>query len=243
MTPDPATTQTAVLCAALEPQPGRPSLEAQPGKRSRSPLASFNRQFARPQGALGRLAGWIMARENVRANHLVVEELAVGPDDRVLEIGCGPGVALAAAHARAGRGLVVGIDPSAVMVAQARRRLRAAIRSGEVAVTCAAAESVSYPADTFTRAFTVNTIDHWTSIPTGLSELRRVLAPGARLSIGLRRERAQAGRDPHAHGASERDIAALCAQLAEAGFSEVEVRDHDLGREILAIVSATRAAV
>jgi ubiquinone/menaquinone biosynthesis C-methylase UbiE len=58
---------------------------------------------------------------NRQRNRWVVSLLGVQPTDQVLEIGFGPGVAVAAL-ARAGAGHVYGIDHSAVMLRQASRR-------------------------------------------------------------------------------------------------------------------------
>ena len=86
-------------------------------------------QFHHPTGAVGHVAGWIMGRRssNVARNRWAVQLLDVQPTDRVIELGCGPGVAIAALATRAIRGLVVGVDHSQVMIRQARRRNRAAI--------------------------------------------------------------------------------------------------------------------
>ena len=92
-------------------------------------------QFHQPTGAVGHVAGWIMGRRssNVARNRWAVQLLDVQPADRVIELGCGPGVAIAALATRATRatrGLVVGVDHSQVMIRQARRRNRAACQSG-----------------------------------------------------------------------------------------------------------------
>ena len=52
------------------------------------------RAFGRPQGVLGRLGGIIMARSNREVAIQMVELLDVHPNDRVLEVGYGPGVAI-----------------------------------------------------------------------------------------------------------------------------------------------------
>jgi len=57
------------------------------------------------------------------------EAIRPRPTDRVLEIGFGPGLAIAELAGRAGRGRVYGIDHSDVMVHRASRRNRAAIRT------------------------------------------------------------------------------------------------------------------
>jgi ubiquinone/menaquinone biosynthesis C-methylase UbiE len=52
------------------------------------------RAFGRPTGVLGRLGGMIMARTNQRMAQRTLELLDVQPGDKVLEIGCGPGVGI-----------------------------------------------------------------------------------------------------------------------------------------------------
>src|SRR5215211_3783479 len=92
------------------------------------------RQFHAPTGVGGHIAGWVMGHRssNIERNKWAVELLDVQPTDHVLELGCGPGVAVAALAARATRGLVVGVDHSEVMIRQARRRNAAPIRQGRV---------------------------------------------------------------------------------------------------------------
>ena len=59
-------------------------------------------QFHQPTGAAGHVAGWIMGRRssNVARNRWAVRLLDVQPSDRVIEFGCGPGVAIAALATR-----------------------------------------------------------------------------------------------------------------------------------------------
>jgi len=68
--------------------------------------------------------------------------LAVEPNARVLELGCGPGVAMAALAERAVDGLVVGVDHSPIMIRQARRRNAAAVAAGRGRLVCAPVEDV-----------------------------------------------------------------------------------------------------
>src|SRR6201992_688095 len=70
-------------------------------------------QAHHPRGAAGRVAAWEMAHRpsNRQRSAWVISLLEVGPADRVLEIGFGPGLAVAAL-VRAGAGHVYGIDHS-----------------------------------------------------------------------------------------------------------------------------------
>jgi hypothetical protein len=52
------------------------------------------RMFGRPKGRLGWLGGVLIARVNRDAAAQIIELLNVRPDDKVLEVGFGPGVAI-----------------------------------------------------------------------------------------------------------------------------------------------------
>jgi hypothetical protein len=77
------------------------------------------RMFGRPEGVLGRLGGVIMARMNRDAATQIIEMLDIRPDDKVLEVGFGPGVAIQLVLDRVPAGSVAGIDYSQEMVRQA----------------------------------------------------------------------------------------------------------------------------
>lgn len=136
-------------------------------------------------GVLGRLTGMVVARLTAEANRWVVELLEIQPDDRVLDVGCGPGVAVAAAAAHARHGTVAGVDGSAEMVRQARRRNRVAIRLGRVSIHHADAAALPFGDAHFAKAATVNSLQFWPSPAAGLQDLHRVLAPGGRAAVVL----------------------------------------------------------
>jgi cyclopropane fatty-acyl-phospholipid synthase-like methyltransferase len=66
-----------------------------------------------------------------------VDQLAVRPEDRILEAGCGHGVALTLIGEQLTSGTVVGIDRSAKMTSAAASRNAAAIAAGRVQVITA----------------------------------------------------------------------------------------------------------
>jgi len=177
-------------------------------------------QFHRPTGAAGHLAGWIMSRRssNVARSRWAVQLLDVRPSERVLELGCGPGVAIAALAARA---TVVGIDHSAVMISQARRRNRAAVRAGRVQLIQASVENL--PDGPFDAALAVNTLGMWPEPAARLREIGGLLRPGGRIALVSQPRCAGATAATSAAAAEE-----LSGLLVEAGFAQLRTELLDL---------------
>jgi ubiquinone/menaquinone biosynthesis C-methylase UbiE len=88
--------------------------------------------FGRPKGVLGRLGGIIMARTNQKCAAWVVNLLDIRPGDKVLEVGCGPGVGIELLTRLPSAGYVAGIDISVEMIEQAKARNANGITSGRV---------------------------------------------------------------------------------------------------------------
>jgi SAM-dependent methyltransferase len=179
--------------------------------------AFLDGQFSRPSGVLGSLVGVAMAIEHKALHRSVVDRLSLGPTDRVLEVGFGPGTALKSVSAWAG--FAAGIEPSREMVAQARWRNRSAIRSGRVEILRASVEAIPFPNDSFSVAFEVNTFAHWSDPERGIGELFRVLRTNGRLLMVLRR----------GHSELEQEIGTLIGSLSGVGFKQIRFEEHTLG--------------
>lgn len=198
-------------------------------------------QFSGPVGALGHVAGWIMARKNRALNEWIADLLEVGLDDRVIEVGFGPGLAVERNAARALRGRVAGIDRSEVMWRHARRRNAAAIAAGRVDLRVGDATALPFEAASFSRGLAVNSMQFWSPAEAGLRELHRVLAPGARLVLAQRLYKPGAGRlDRSRFGMTEAKQDLLRATLASVGFRLFEVERRTLGDETLAAFVSER---
>ena len=202
-------------------------------------LASY---FAWPRGPLGRIAGRLMARQSLeRSSWMVDQLLRVEPSDHVLEVGFGPGAALELLTARATSGFVAGVDPSGVMMAQARRRNRAEIAAGRLELKRAPAEALPYPNRYFTKACAANSFRIWQSQADGLSELHRVLRPGGYIALVVRMHRPGAGRfDPSRYAATEEDLDEITRLLEASEFSGVTTARREFGRETMAALCAIR---
>jgi SAM-dependent methyltransferase len=198
-------------------------------------------QFHRPVGPLGRVAGWIMANRssNVDRNRWAVAELDVGPADRVLEIGFGPGVAIEALAARATEGVVFGIDHSPLMTRTARRRNARAVAAGRVVVRAAEVAAITEVADDGGLApldlvLAVNNLGMWPDPPAQLRRILPLLRPGGRIAIGAQPRAAGADAETARQAADE-----TAALLTAAGFTAPDTRTLPLDPPMI-LVTATR---
>ena len=193
-------------------------------------------QAHRPRGAAGRVTAWEMAHRpsNRQRSRWVVALLDVQPADRVLEIGFGPGVAIAEL-ARAGAGHVYGIDHSEVMLRQASKRNATAIRAGRVTLVNASVDQLPPALDgSFDAILAVNSLGFWQAPAERLAELRRRLAPGGRVAI------ASQPRCPGATAATSRRAAADIENLLrDAGFTDLRTETLPLDPPVACVLAAS----
>jgi SAM-dependent methyltransferase len=195
-------------------------------------------QAHHPRGRAGRVTAWEMAHRpsNRQRNRWVVSLLDMQPSDQVLEIGFGPGLAIAEL-ARAGAGHVYGIDHSGVMLRQAARRNAAAIRAGRVTLVRASVDQLP-PAlhGPFDAILAVNSLAFWPKPAQRLAELRRRLAPGGRMAIASQPRCPGATADTSRRAA--REIEDL---LADAGFAHLSTQTLPLNPPVVCVLAASPA--
>ena len=192
-------------------------------------------QAHHPRGAAGRVTAWEMAHRpsNRQRSRWVVSLLGVQPAGQVLEIGFGPGLAVAEL-ARAGAGHVYGLDHSGVMLRQASRRNAAAIRAGRVTLINAPVDQLP-PAlgGPFDAILAVNSLGFWPDPGGRLAELRRRLAPGGRVAIASQPRCPGATADTSRRAA--REIEDL---LTDAGFTQMSTQTLPLSPPVACVLAA-----
>jgi SAM-dependent methyltransferase len=179
------------------------------------------RQFGKPSGPLGFLAGLIMQLRpsNRLRNARTLDLLEIRPEERILEIGFGPGLAVARAAELAWKGKVVGIDHSALMVEQAARRNASAIRAGRVELLLGSADALPhFDGDPFDKVVAVNVYMFWKDPDSVLRGLLQVMSPGGVIALTLQPRRRGATADD-TRAAAER----MSASLREAGFGDIRI--------------------
>jgi ubiquinone/menaquinone biosynthesis C-methylase UbiE len=114
----------------------------------------------------------------------------------------------------ASAGHVAGIDPSREMVEQARARNKAAIETGRVDLRRGSVEGLPFDDNAFDKALAVNSMQVWPDPAAGLREIRRVMKPGAKVTLGFTRYSGQPKEG-------------LTEMLAAAGFTKAELVERE----------------
>jgi ubiquinone/menaquinone biosynthesis C-methylase UbiE len=137
--------------------------------RDRDVQAFHDRSAGYETGYLGQLHREIVTRT-------VDLALARCPaPDRVLDIGCGTGLLLRELATRLpGAAVLTGIDPAAGMIEEARAKSA----DPRLTYTAGVAERLPFADASFDLVITTTSFDHWADQLAGLTECRRVLAPG-----------------------------------------------------------------
>ena len=113
-----------------------------------------------------------MVRYSTLLSPQMAELAGIAPDQRVLDVGCGPGALTAVLVDRVGADNVAAVDPSEPFVEAARRRFP------DVDVRHAPAEALPFEDDTFDASI-AQLVVHFMEDPVGgLREMRRVARPG-----------------------------------------------------------------
>jgi ubiquinone/menaquinone biosynthesis C-methylase UbiE len=145
-------------------------------------------------------------------NGVTLEELALVPGERFLEIGFGGAALLRAAKAAGAE--VSGADVSEAMVSRARG----------LDVHLASAEALPLEDARFDKAASLNSLYFWPDPERAMAEIARVLRPGGRLLLGFEPPAELRKYRGHIHGFRLFEVAEVRALMEAAGFGGIVER-------------------
>jgi len=160
-----------------------------------------------------------------------VESLEVGPSDRILEIGCGHGVAVSLICERLEAGSVVAIDRSAKMIEAATKRNADQVADGRASFVCAPFADADLGDARFDRVLAIHVGTFERRQPAlELDKIAEHLAEGGRLHLSYQ---------PLAAGGAVQTAARLSETLQRHGFAVESVVSKDLagGRTVCVIAT------
>src|ERR687896_1480436 len=149
-----------------------------------------------------------------------VDTLQVRPADRLLEVGCGHGVAVSLVCERLTTGTITAIDRSPKMIEMATRRNREHVDAGRAVLEAIALEQADLGDERFDKVFAFNVAPFWLQPKEALGIVRRQLAPAGAVYLFWDARHTQPGR--------ARDLADQLSErirVAEFSVNQVLVKD------------------
>jgi SAM-dependent methyltransferase len=148
-----------------------------------------------------------------------VDTLEVRPADRLLEVGCGHGVAVSLVCERLTTGTITAIDRSPKMIEIATRRNRDNVDAGRAVLEATALEDADLGDRRFDKVFAFNAAPFWQQPEAALGAIREHLARDGTVYLFW---------DARHAPARVRDLGKLADRLREGGFSVDRVLVEDL---------------
>jgi ubiquinone/menaquinone biosynthesis C-methylase UbiE len=148
-----------------------------------------------------------------------VDTLALDPADRVLEVGCGHGVAVSLVCERLTSGRITAIDRSKKMIEMAAHRNRDHVAGGRAVLKTAALEGADFENERFDKVFAFNVAPFWLQPKKALGIVGRQLSPDGAVYVFWDAR--------HTHGRA-RELADLLLerlQLAEFSVNQVLLKE------------------
>ena len=150
-----------------------------------------------------------------------VDTLEVRPADRLLEVGCGHGVAVSLVCERLTTGTITAIDRSPKMIEMATRRNRRHVDAGRAVLEAVALEDADLGDRRFDKVFAFNVAPFWQQPEAALADIREHLARDGAVYIFW--------DACHSSPERARDLGnELADRLCEGGFSVDRVLVEDL---------------
>ncbi|MBI4884718.1 MAG: methyltransferase domain-containing protein [Actinobacteria bacterium] len=181
-------------------------------------------------GGLLAAVGFLSGRDN--AAKMAIDLSGLQPGERLVDVGCGPGVA--ARRVRALGAEVIGVDPASVMLRVARLRWRS---SSGLDWRLGTAESLPVDDGWAHVVWSLATVHHWADIDRALAEARRVLAPGGRLLVIERRIDDMNASGTASHGWTVEQPESFAELCRQHGFNNVAVGTHPEPTALLSVLA------
>ncbi len=184
-------------------------------------------------GVMGLVAALSMTTGREGDARFAARLSALGAQDAVLDIGCGPGAAVRYAARHAAR--VTGVDPAPIML----RIARLLTRRRDTRYVSGTAEALPVPDGSASVVWSIATVHHWADLDVAGQEILRVLRPGGRF-VAIERRTEPGAHGLANHGWTDAQAEAFAQHCRGLGFVDVAVAHDTTKRRSTVAVTAIR---
>lgn len=175
-------------------------------------METMARQFEKPKGLLGKLAGLIMYFENRKINNWSIKKLQIKKRDTILEIGYGPGYGIKTMMDNYPLITVEGIDLSSKMHEEASKRNQEWIKAGRLKLALGDVVNIN-SGKRFNKVISVNNYPLWEYPIESLQHLYNLMDRGGKIVLTVQ-PREEGANDETARQLGER----IELDLLKTGF-------------------------
>jgi ubiquinone/menaquinone biosynthesis C-methylase UbiE len=191
-------------------------------------MNKFFENLRKPEGWGGRFMLVSMNIGHSAISNWGLRQLAIGPQDQILDIGCGGGKNIARMLKRAPGGRVCGLDYAGASVKKSRSLNRKAVAAGRAEVRQGSVSKNPWPDNSFDTVTAFETVYFWPDFVNDLREIRRVLKPGGLLFICNEMNKPDQGEAPYQFWIKTLDLKTYSGAdfqnyLTEAGFTGIKI--------------------
>ena len=192
------------------------------------PSKIFSLQARKPSGIIGRLLMTKIFNDgNGELNSFVKEILDLQREDRVLEVGFGPGKLINEMAEITTEGVVKGIDFSKVMLKKASKLNRLYMTKGKVILQKGECSTLPFANQSFDKLCSINTLYFWKEPGKYFTEMFRVIKSGGMIVVGFRDDKQMSNLKLSTDVFSYYSKDEVVNLLSEAGFADAHIKEKE----------------
>ena len=192
------------------------------------PPSVLSRQARKPSGIIGRyLMTKVFNAGNSDLNSFAKETLDIKINDRILEIGFGPGKLIKEMAEIEIKGHVEGVDFSRDMLKEAARVNRQLISEGRVKLHEGDCRNLPFDDASFDKLCSINTLYFWKEPNKYFGEMYRVINHGGKIVIGFRDDKQMSNLNLSTDVFDTYSLDDVVDLLSNAGFSGAHIREKE----------------
>jgi SAM-dependent methyltransferase len=190
------------------------------------PSRIFSLQAKKPSGWFGRVVmSRLFNKGNAALNNSIKDLLDLQENDKVLEIGFGPGKLINEIASITTKGIVEGIDFSEAMYAEACKINKKYIASNRVKIQKGNCDDMPYENESFDKICTSNTIYFWDDPNKIIKEMFRVIKYRGTIVLGFR-DKEQMEKLPLSDDVFNLySLEEVKTFLSNAGFADIRIEE------------------
>ena len=188
---------------------------------------SLAEQARKPSGWLGRnILKPMFVTGNAALNQMIFELLEVQSNQKLLEIGFGPGVLIKQVCEQEPDCKVIGLDFSPDMVKQATQLNKKFIKRFQLTLIDGNSDDLPFDYEGFDSIFCANTLYFWQPPEPHFNEIFRVLQPGGKFVMGFRTGEQIDQMQLHPTIFARYSEADVIHLLERVGFESIEIKQR-----------------